>query len=145
VLFLFHQPFLQVKTESLALKGFMRVDSVSLLSTRQRQSDLRDQIHREFVNRPFQFNKRSQSFIGADNERFPSSRCASAIQIVRPSESTAETQPQLQPDLLSLSAMISQDLIASLPSSSPDESPRPRNLSACFSGLNDRAGACPIS
>jgi hypothetical protein len=44
VLFLFHQPFLQVKTESLALKGVMRVDSVSLL------------------------NKRSQSFIGADNE-----------------------------------------------------------------------------
>jgi hypothetical protein len=26
----------------------------------------------------------------------------------------------------------------SLPFSSPDESPTPRNLSACFSGLNDR-------
>jgi hypothetical protein len=46
----------------------MRVDSVSLRSTRQRQSDLRDQIHREFVNRPFPFNKRSQLFIGAHNE-----------------------------------------------------------------------------
>jgi hypothetical protein len=33
-------------------------------------------------------------------KRSPSSRCASAIQIVRPSESTAETQPQLQPALL---------------------------------------------
>ena len=40
--------------------------------------------------------------------RLPSSRCASAIQIVRPLESTAETQPQLHPALLRLSAMISQ-------------------------------------
>ena len=40
-------------------------------------------------------------------KRLPSSRRASTIQIVRPSESTAETQPQLQPALLSLSAMIS--------------------------------------
>jgi hypothetical protein len=38
--------------------------------------------------------------------RFPSSRWASAIQIVRPSESTAETQPKLHPALLRLSAMI---------------------------------------
>src|SRR6266487_5857272 len=30
-------------------------------------------------------------------KRFPSSQCASAIQMVRPSASTAETQPQLQP------------------------------------------------
>ena len=41
-------------------------------------------------------------------KRFPSSRCASTIQIVRPSRSRAETQPQLQPALLRLSAMISQ-------------------------------------
>jgi hypothetical protein len=41
-------------------------------------------------------------------KRFPSSRCASAIQIVRPLESIAETQPQLHPALLRLSAMISQ-------------------------------------
>jgi hypothetical protein len=33
-------------------------------------------------------------------KRFLSPRCASAIQIVRPTESTAETQPQLQPGLL---------------------------------------------
>jgi hypothetical protein len=41
-------------------------------------------------------------------KRFPLSRCASTIQIVRPLESTAETQPKLQPDLLSLSATSSQ-------------------------------------
>src|SRR6266480_6524412 len=41
-------------------------------------------------------------------KRFPSPRCASAIQIVRPSRSTAETQPKLHPALLRLSAMISQ-------------------------------------
>jgi hypothetical protein len=35
-------------------------------------------------------------------------RYASAIQIVRPSESTAESQPKLQPAFLTLSAMISQ-------------------------------------
>ncbi len=40
-------------------------------------------------------------------KRFPSPRCASAIQIVRPLESIAETQPQLQPALLRLSAIIS--------------------------------------
>jgi hypothetical protein len=44
----------------------------------------------------------------------------------------------LQPTWLRLSAMISQYFIASLPFSSPDESPTPRNLSAWFSGLNDR-------
>jgi hypothetical protein len=37
-------------------------------------------------------------------KRFPLSRCASAIQIVLPLESIAETQPQLQPALLRLSA-----------------------------------------
>src|SRR5438876_9277991 len=31
---------------------------------------------------------------------FPSPRCASAIQIVRPLQSTVETEPQLQPALL---------------------------------------------
>jgi hypothetical protein len=39
---------------------------------------------------------------------FPLSRCASAIQIVRPLEPIAETQPKLQPALLRSSAMISQ-------------------------------------
>jgi hypothetical protein len=40
-------------------------------------------------------------------KRFPLSRCASAIQIVRPQESTAETQPKLQPALRKLSLIIS--------------------------------------
>src|SRR4029077_10741397 len=39
---------------------------------------------------------------------FPSPQCASAIQIVCPLQSTADIQPQLQPALLRLSAMISQ-------------------------------------
>jgi hypothetical protein len=38
-----------------------------------------------------------------------SPRCASAMKIVRRLESTAETQPQLQPALLRLSAMTSQN------------------------------------
>ena len=37
-------------------------------------------------------------------KRFPSSRCASAVKIVRPLESIVETQPKLQPALLRLSA-----------------------------------------
>ena len=41
-------------------------------------------------------------------KRFPSSRCASTIQIVRPQQSIAETTPQLNPALLRLSAMTSQ-------------------------------------
>jgi hypothetical protein len=50
-------------------------------------------------------------------KRFPSSRCVSAIQIVCPRESTAETQPQ--PALLRLSAMISQYFMpAMIPQSS---------------------------
>jgi len=43
-------------------------------------------------------------------KRFPS-RCASATKIVCPLELIVETQPQLQPALLRLSAMISQYLI----------------------------------
>jgi len=42
---------------------------------------------------------------------FPLSRCASATKIVCPLESTSDTQPQLQPALLRLSAMISQNFI----------------------------------
>src|SRR4029077_14499649 len=40
-------------------------------------------------------------------------------------ESTADTQPQLQPALLRLSAMISQYFIESLPFSLPDAFPTP--------------------
>jgi hypothetical protein len=39
-----------------------------LLSTWQRQSDLRYQTHREGVYRPFQFQKRSQQFVRADDK-----------------------------------------------------------------------------
>ena len=39
-------------------------------------------------------------------KRFPSPSCASAIQIVRPLESIAETHAQLQPAFLRLSPMI---------------------------------------
>ncbi len=49
----------------------------------------------------------SFSYAGT-TKRFPSQRCPSAIQIVRPLESKAETQPQLQPALLRLSAIISE-------------------------------------
>jgi len=48
--------------------GKLIVDSVFLLSTWQRQSDLRNRTHRELVNRSFQFNKRSQDFVGAHDE-----------------------------------------------------------------------------
>ena len=50
----------------------------------------------------------SRNLIPLILQRFPSPRWASATNIVRPRESTAETQPQLQPALLRLSAMISQ-------------------------------------
>jgi hypothetical protein len=43
----------------------------------------------------------------ASHPRKASPRCASAKKVVRPRESTAETQPQLQPALLRLSAIIS--------------------------------------
>ena len=58
---------------------------------------------------PISSSTNAVSFSAArTTNRFPSPRCASAIQIVRPLESIAETQPQLQPAFLRLSAMISQ-------------------------------------
>ena len=56
----------------------------------------------------FEFQKCSQQFLRMRDESSPLSRCASTIQIVRPLESIAETQLQLQPGLLRLSAMTSQ-------------------------------------
>ena len=50
-----------------------------------------------------EFNKRGQFSFARTMNRFPSSRCASTIQIVCPLESITETQPQLQPALLKLS------------------------------------------
>ncbi len=60
------------------------------------------------ANRRFEFQNAVSFSSACTTKRFPSSRCASTIQIVRPLESIAETQPQLQPALLRLSAMISQ-------------------------------------
>jgi len=47
---------------------FFAGKTLFLLSTPQRQNDLRNQIHREFVYRPLQFHKRSQLFIRVHNE-----------------------------------------------------------------------------
>jgi hypothetical protein len=52
-----------------------------------------------------QFQKRRQLFIRVRNETLSVVAGASAIQIVRPLESTPDTQPQFQPDLLTLSAL----------------------------------------
>ena len=49
-----------------------------------------------------------RSAIKNDSSAILQSNDASAIQVVRPLESIAETQPQLHPALLRLSAMISQ-------------------------------------
>ena len=58
------------------------------------------------TNRPFQFQNAVSFSSARTTKRFPSPRCASVIQMVRPLESTADTQPQLQPALLRSSAMI---------------------------------------
>src|SRR5215471_16009894 len=67
--------------------------------------------------------------------RFPLSRCASVIQIVRPSESTAEPQPKLQPRFLRLSAMISQYFTAVYPTlpffSKPRSPEKDRSWQVC--------------
>src|ERR1700720_2561345 len=57
----------------------------------------------------FEFQKRSQRFIRTHNETL--SIVAMRVQIVGPQESIAETQPQLQPALLRLSAMSSRYFI----------------------------------
>ena len=64
------------------------------------------QVFQGLLNFTCACSRNAVSFSSArTTNRFPSSRCASAIQIVRPLESTAETQPQLQPALLRLSAI----------------------------------------
>jgi hypothetical protein len=57
-------------------------------------------------NRRSQFYKCRQLFIARVTKSFPSSQCASAIRLVRPVESRADTQPQLHPALLRLSAAL---------------------------------------
>jgi hypothetical protein len=60
---------------------------------------LQNQIHREFVNGPFQFSKRSQQFIRTHNEPLS----VAAMRIRNPDRSPVgihrETQPQLNPIL----------------------------------------------
>jgi hypothetical protein len=63
-------------------------------------------------NRRFEFQKRSQFFVGVHNETLPVAAMRVSNPVVRPLESMANTQPQLQPALLRLSAMICQDLTA---------------------------------
>lgn len=63
-------------------------------------------------------------------KRLPSPRCASTIPIVRPWGSTADTQPKLQPALLSLSATISQFFIWSVPRIAYTAAPLP-GISIC--------------
>jgi hypothetical protein len=60
------------------------------------------------AGRRFKFHKRSQLFIRVCNETFSVIAMRVCNKTVRQLESIAETQPQLQPALLRLSAMISQ-------------------------------------
>jgi hypothetical protein len=67
-----------------------------------------ERLFSKYTEKPFACNslklEERASFSSArTTNRFPSPRCASTIQIV---ESTAETQPKLQPHFLRLSAMI---------------------------------------
>jgi hypothetical protein len=60
---------------------------------------------------PDSSSRNAVSFSSArTTKRFPSSQWASAIKIVRPLESIAETQPQLQPDALTLSAKFTSEI-----------------------------------
>ena len=73
-----------------------------------RTGEMRVSISREFrtnlaslsrqfaasADRGFKFDKRGQLSSACTTNRLPSSRCASTIQIVRPWESRADTQPQ---------------------------------------------------
>ena len=67
-------------------------------------------------------------------KRLPSSRCASAIKIVCPLELIVATQPQLQPALLRLSAIISQyfNVPLVLLGSSLADAARPASFRAAF-------------
>ena len=60
------------------------------------------------ANRQSHFDECHQLFIPTHNVTLAIARCASAIQIVCQLELIVETQPQLQPALLSLFAIISQ-------------------------------------
>jgi hypothetical protein len=90
-----------------------KTPSASHLNARRNAFRRRDYGQRCSLNRWIQTalsnSKNAVSFSSAcTTNRFPSPRCASAIQIVRLLESMADTKPQLHPGLLRLSAMISQ-------------------------------------
>jgi hypothetical protein len=58
------------------------------------------------------FEKRAQLFIGVRNETLSVAAMCVAMKMVRRLESIAETQPQLQPDALRLSAISSKYFIS---------------------------------
>jgi hypothetical protein len=60
------------------------------------------------ANCRFQFHKRSQLFIRTHNETLSVIAMSVSNKDHSPLQSTADTQPELQPALLRLSAMISQ-------------------------------------
>jgi hypothetical protein len=64
-------------------------------------------------------DKRSQLFIRARKQKLSFVAMCVSNQIVRPSRSTAETQPKVHPALPSLSAMISQSLGCGMTSDPP--------------------------
>jgi hypothetical protein len=60
------------------------------------------------ANHRFEFHKRGQLFIRADNETLSVAAMCVCNEDCAPTESMAEMQPQVQPVLLRLSAMSSQ-------------------------------------
>src|SRR6476660_268876 len=100
-----------IESESKAETQPQTRDAVCFSAAHTFSAPLRDQTYPELVYRPLQFQNAVSIVSARTTKRFPLSRCASAIQIVRPLESIAETQPQLQPALLRLSAITSHYFI----------------------------------
>jgi len=69
---------------------------------------------------PIPVQETRQLFFRTHNVTLSSPQCASAIQIVRPAESRTDTQPQLHPVLLRLSAIISHYFISAATKRSPN-------------------------
>ena len=79
---------------NVATDGILYVTSCEQRGVAAKRSDHRCNRIRAVLQQ-----RRAEFFVGVTMKRFPSSRCASTIQIVRPSESIAETRPQLHPAL----------------------------------------------
>jgi hypothetical protein len=94
--------------KNLAGKNVLRLIQIRLTTRVWKKSRQPVKTIRRNANRRFEFRKSHQLFIRTHDETVAVGACASATKIVRPPESTVETQPQLQPALLRLSAMISQ-------------------------------------